>query len=629
MTIKWSLRSKFLIPTVTLVICGMGIAAGISYFRAKSALTEAATGQVVQIAEATVRSIDAWMRDRKLDIASWSQDKVFATAVQDSFVGKAARKGAGEKLEKLTKEYGYYDGIMLVDAAGEVIAAADPAVVGSMNIKDRAYFQEAMKGKQALSDVIPSKRSGKFVFTIASPVAGEGGAVAGVLYAAVDLERFNRLHVDDMKIGQSGFGFILSGDGVVLAHPDKAAVMKLDLKEHGVGRKMLELKDGVVESEFNGADSIVAFHQLPQLGWRIGAVAVSKELLAPVASLGYINLGVAAGVVLAAVVVILFLAQSIVRPINRLVGELTEAAGQVASGSGEVSGSSQQLAEGAARQAASIEETSSSLEEMSSMTRQNAEHSRQAREMMTAASHLVEDVSRKMAEMVAAIEQATRTSEETGKIIRTIDEIAFQTNLLALNAAVEAARAGEAGAGFAVVAEEVRNLAKRAADAAKNTSSLIESTVKAVKTGNDLTQATRQAFEKNIEITHKVGELVGEISAASSEQAQGIDQIAKAVGDMDKVVQQVAAGSEESASAAEELNAQAEQMEAAVKELIAIIGGKISRSGRVKTEGKKATPATQPAGGGATQRGESRPPRKKTPSEQMIPLDDAQALDDF
>jgi methyl-accepting chemotaxis protein len=629
MTIKWSLRSKFLIPTVTLVICGMGIAAGISYFRAKSALTEAATGQVVQIAEATARSIDAWMRDRKLDIASWSQDKVFATAVQDSFVGKAARKGAGEKLEKLTKEYGYYDGIMLVDAAGEVIAAADPAVVGSMNIKDRAYFQEAMKGKQALSDVISSKRSGKFVFTIASPVAGEGGTVAGVLYAAVDLERFNRLHVDDMKIGQSGFGFILSGDGVVLAHPDKAAVMKLDLKEHGVGRKMLELKDGVVESEFNGADSIVAFHQLPQLGWRIGAVAVSKELLAPVASLGYINLGVAAGVVLAAVVVILFLAQSIVRPINRLVGELTEAAGQVAFGSGEVSGSSQQLAEGAARQAASIEETSSSLEEMSSMTRQNAEHSRQAREMMTAASHLVEDVSRKMAEMVAAIEQATRTSEETGKIIRTIDEIAFQTNLLALNAAVEAARAGEAGAGFAVVAEEVRNLAKRAADAAKNTSSLIESTVKAVKTGNDLTQATRQAFEKNIEITHKVGELVGEISAASSEQAQGIDQIAKAVGDMDKVVQQVAAGSEESASAAEELNAQSEQMKAVVNQLISIIGGNTAPSSKAGAGGQKAESGSKAKGKVEGKPAEQAPGKKNAPSKQVSPFQNAESLQEF
>jgi methyl-accepting chemotaxis protein len=176
--------------------------------------------------------------------------------------------------------------------------------------------------------------------------------------------------------------------------------------------------------------------------------------------------------------------------------------------------------------------------------------------------------------MVAAIEAATRTSEETGKIIKTIDEIAFQTNLLALNAAVEAARAGEAGAGFAVVADEVRNLAMRAAEAAKNTSGLIESTVKAIKTGNDLTQVTRQAFEKNLNLTHKVGELVAEIAAASTEQAQGIKQITGAVGDMDKVVQQVAAGAEESASTAEQMSAQAQQMNQIVDELGGLVNGR-------------------------------------------------------
>jgi methyl-accepting chemotaxis protein len=172
---------------------------------------------VVQTVESAGHSIDNWMRDRKLDIASWSQDKVFSTAVQDSFVGKAARKGAGEKLTKLIKDYGYYDGIMLVDAAGEIVAAADPAAVGSFNVKDRTYFQEAMKGMQTVSNVVQSKRTGKFVFTIASPVRAEGDAVAGIIYAALDLDGFNRLHVDNLKIGASGYGFLTTGEGLVVA----------------------------------------------------------------------------------------------------------------------------------------------------------------------------------------------------------------------------------------------------------------------------------------------------------------------------------------------------------------------------------------------------------------------------
>jgi methyl-accepting chemotaxis protein len=177
------------------------------------------------------------------------------------------------------------------------------------------------------------------------------------------------------------------------------------------------------------------------------------------------------------------------------------------------------------------------------------------------------------------MKEITTASEETSKIIKTIDEIAFQTNLLALNAAVEAARAGEAGAGFAVVAEEVRNLAMRAADAAKNTSGLIEGTVKKIKDGSDLVLKANEAFSEVSISTSKVGELVGEIAAASQEQAQGIDQINKAVTEMDKVTQQTAANAEESASASEEMNAQAEQMKQISVTLVNIIGGSANGAG--------------------------------------------------
>ncbi|MFH2065608.1 MAG: methyl-accepting chemotaxis protein [Pseudomonadota bacterium] len=268
-----------------------------------------------------------------------------------------------------------------------------------------------------------------------------------------------------------------------------------------------------------------------------------------------------------------FIARGIVSVLQRISNQMNEGAEQVSSASGQVSSSSQSLAEGASEQAASIEETSSSLEEMSSMTKQNAENAGQADNLMKEANQVVGQANHSMNQLTTSMQEITRASEETSKIIKTIDEIAFQTNLLALNAAVEAARAGEAGAGFAVVADEVRNLAMRAAEAAKNTANLIEGTVKKVNDGSDLVTRTNEAFAQVAESAKKVGELVGEIAAASKEQAQGIEQVNKAVTEMDKVVQQNAANAEESASASEEMNAQANQMKATVEELLAMVGG--------------------------------------------------------
>ena len=268
------------------------------------------------------------------------------------------------------------------------------------------------------------------------------------------------------------------------------------------------------------------------------------------------------------------LSYSVTRPINRVVAGLSQGSDQVASASSQISASSQHLAEGASEQASSLEETSSSLEELSSMTQQNASNANQAKAMMAEAKAVVEKANSQMTELTEAIGQITRSSEETGKIIKTIDEIAFQTNLLALNAAVEAARAGEAGAGFAVVADEVRNLALRAAEAARNTSDLIEKTIKAVKNGNECTVSTQAAFQANAELSGKIAQLVDEIASASEEQANGITQVNNAVAEMDRVTQQTAANAEESASAAEEMNAQAQQMRSYVEDLAADVGGR-------------------------------------------------------
>ena len=280
----------------------------------------------------------------------------------------------------------------------------------------------------------------------------------------------------------------------------------------------------------------------------------------------------AAGLVLVCLTLYLLTRRIIVRPIKGAIGVLETSADRLKAASSQVSAASKDLAEGASEQAAALEETSSSLVEMSSMTQQNATNASRANGLMEEATGLAQKANGSMARVISSMQEISNASEETQKIIKTIDDIAFRTNLLALNAAVEAARAGEAGAGFAVVADEVRRLALLAADAATNTTDLLEGTVRKVKEGSGLVRLTNEEFGRVAAIVARSGEIIGEITAASSEQAHGIEQINRAVTEMDMVTQKNAASAEESASASEEMSGQANRMREFVEELVALVG---------------------------------------------------------
>ncbi len=259
-------------------------------------------------------------------------------------------------------------------------------------------------------------------------------------------------------------------------------------------------------------------------------------------------------------------------PLSRIIYGLTTGAEQSTASSGQVLSASESLAQVSSDQAASLEESSSSLEEMSSMTRQNADNANHANNLMKESKQIVSRANESMNDLIRSMNDITKASEETSKIIKTIDEIAFQTNLLALNAAVEAARAGEAGAGFAVVANEVRNLAMRAAEASRNTAGLIEGTLQKVKEGAGIVTETSDAFTEVADTTSKVYDLIDEIATASNEQAQGIEQINRTMTELDEMTQKNAANAEETFSASEELNAQSGNLKSLIDELQSLVG---------------------------------------------------------
>ncbi len=553
-----SLRQKILLCSNALILVGIGTLALTNYRLFSKTLKDTVESQTLQQATSGAAEVDAWIEDREREIGHWGQFLAGGTAASE------------EHLRQFVSSSDF--------AKAAIVVKAD----GSLGVATRSIDGGERDGIKALSRL----GVGEIVAPLGRVKAGEtprlflvspindGEEAGGTLLVELSIDYLYERFISDIKVGDVGYACLVEESGVIVSHPKKEYVGSLDISQYDWGRLILEKGDGFVSYKFEGKPKIAAIKDVPIAGWVFVVTAYDDDVYSPLVVVAWSTAIVAVVVCLVAVLVLALLTSRIVGPIHEIIEGLGDSATHVSSAALQVAATSQQLAQTSASQAQSVEETSTALSEIADKTNSSAGKADTARAMLNerAIGSLME-VSRRIEESQAAIDDTSDSASETLKVVKTIDEIAFQTNLLALNAAVEAARAGEAGQGFAVVAEEVRALAGKAAAAAKTSGELINRSYDSVQRVFALNAEISDSMASNLDIARQLSESMNEISDDSNSQAACIQEINSSMEAIDKITQENVAGSEESASASEELNAQAEQMRSFVHRLSSVLEG--------------------------------------------------------
>ena len=579
---KLKLRDKFLIPTILLILLGMGISSTISYVSSKNTLSDMLSKDLEKTIDLASQMLDRWLSGRTLDVQNWSQQKIYMTAVQDSFMGRAAASSASGQLAKLKEVYGYYRNVCLANAKGQITAAADTEVIGKLTVQDQSYFKNIMEGASFAIHLQKNPDTGAPEMILAARIS-EADQSTGALLGIIDISKINELFIDRIKIGQTGHAYLYESAGRIIAHPKREMQLNFDMSKQTGFDEMKGKTEGMYTYELDGVSKWAAFKQLSTMPWKVAITIHMDEVLAPAKRLGQVSLVVTIACVLLAALMIFVISNSIAKPINNVVAGLKDAAEGEGDLTKRITVSSQdevgdlakwfnlfnekmqaiirEVADNAARlkqSGSELYEISAALSEGADQTTQRAQSVASASEEMSANMstvagtmdeaatnvNMVASATEEMSVTISEIAQSTekarsvthnavshaegasgqvdelgRAAQEIGKVVETITDISEQVNLLALNATIEAARAGEAGKGFAVVANEIKELAQQTAKATGE----IKRQVSAIQSS---TQVTVVQISNITEVVNEVNDIVSKIAAAVEEQSTTTKEIA-------------------------------------------------------------------------------------------------------
>jgi len=601
---KMNLSTKLMMLFLVMGVVPFGTISIIALNNSSKSLMAGCVDDLDAVLQDRTFMINAVMVRLQRDTKVYSTDQAVVAAVQrlDNAVASEGINGPAWKrladfytprFKNWMDRYHFVD-MLLVNPKGDVVYSVNRETDLGINL---------LSGEQANSELgrAVAAASGEVRITdlkqfdlikapaqfTAGEILNEKGKKIGYLVGQISTNEIAKYTTMRAGLGETGEFYVVGPDLKLRcdSYRDKTnrsleASLRGSVEANGIDtesvREALAGREGQrVLRSYHGAE-VVSLYKPVQVGaftWACVVEQETHEAFAPVNSLRWLIALIAIVSIVGIVIIALLFARSIAGPLNSIITSLRQGSEQVASASQQVGQASQMVASGASEQASSLEESSSSLEEIASISKQNAESAKKANAMTVEARDAANRGVDSSKRMIDAIGRIKASADQTAKIIKTIDEIAFQTNLLALNAAVEAARAGDAGKGFAVVAEEVRNLAMRSAEAAKTTSALIEESQKNADNGVDVSGEVATILGQIATQTTAVTALVAEVATGSDEQATGLEQVNTAVAQMDKVTQASAANAEEAASAGEELQGQSRELSGLVDALVRVVAG--------------------------------------------------------
>ncbi len=576
----------------------------ISYNAAYSSVENAYLNQLKNINDDVARQLEQFYEREQKNAVFLSRQRAMTELFTLGTPEKLA--AAMARVKEIHDIYGTYENVLISTAEKNprIVAASLPQSVGVRwgGIGYDDVIENVLKGNPFIGTPQKSPITGLAVIFVGAPIK-DGDKVVGIMGLPVNLGIFMHRMVKDLRIGETGYPFATDLNGITFAHPDKEQIFKLNVKEYDWGKKMLESPSGtVVRYVWQGKDKILTFVKNEKLRFISSATMYVSDINKDAREMAVVMVvfGIL-GIIAAGTVIYIFIARrlkpleackdvmkemasgnlavryegimskdeigDIARSLNgtmdqfeKLISEVMTASQNLVQAVEQIATGNQNLSQRTSEQASSLEEIASTIEEATAAIKQNADNSGEANKLAGVTTKMAEEGNSVVMNAVTSINEINKSSKKIEEIISLINEVSFQTNLLALNAAVEAARAGEQGRGFAVVAGEVRNLAQRSANAAKEIGSLIKDSIEKIGEGTDLVNRSGDALREIVASMNNVARIISEIAAASQEQNQGVGQINIAISEMDTMTQQNAALVEETASASEEMASQAKDL---------------------------------------------------------------------